>query len=489
MAMNSQLLSPHLLASMISWWLTPSNWTIVFGAAIGLGFVIFVHELGHFLVAKACGVKCEKFYLGFDIYGLKICHFQWGETEYGIGILPLGGYVKMLGQDDNPARIAEENRRAQANAAADHAPALTHGDLPPEPVSDPHTPYDPRSYMAQSVPKRMAIISAGVIMNVIFAFIMASVAYAIGVKETPCIVRSVVPGGAAWKADLRPGDTITQIGEVKNPRFRDLQTGVSLGNLENGIPFVIQRPGQDEPIKVTLRPDTSLGVPLIGIVGPWEPILNKKQATIKHSPAGQAKPAFESGDMVTKVGDAKIDAQTEIDRQMALHPDDKLSFSVDTSAVTPTDFLRDHKDERPATIEVEPTVMRDFGMVMTPEPIDSVQDGSPAAAAGIKAGDQLVSIDGQPIGDPILLPEKMRQAAVAARKVVVEVARKGAEGDKTENLKFDVTPRVPQFNLEMHAPGQWRRRRWESRIRFRQLSRRFCRTAPRRKRGFRPVMS
>src|SRR5262249_25898333 len=158
------------------------------------GFVIFVHELGHFLVAKACGVKCEKFYLGFDIYGLKFCKFQWGETEYGIGILPLGGYVKMLGQDDNPARMAEETRRAKAqpvgvgatgSSSAEHAPALTHGDLPPEPVSDPHEPYDPRSYMAQSVPKRMAIISAGVIMNVIFACVMASIAYGLGVKEVP----------------------------------------------------------------------------------------------------------------------------------------------------------------------------------------------------------------------------------------------------------------------------------------------------------------
>jgi len=71
-------------------------------SVLGLGFVIFVHELGHFLVAKACGVKCEKFYLGFDVGGLKLCSFKWGETEYGIGALPLGGYVKMLGQDDNP---------------------------------------------------------------------------------------------------------------------------------------------------------------------------------------------------------------------------------------------------------------------------------------------------------------------------------------------------------------------------------------------------
>ena len=80
---------------------------------VGLGFVIFVHELGHFVVAKLCGVKCEKFYLGFDIAGLKFCKFRWGETEYGIGILPLGGYVKMLGQEDNPAKLREEMERAK----------------------------------------------------------------------------------------------------------------------------------------------------------------------------------------------------------------------------------------------------------------------------------------------------------------------------------------------------------------------------------------
>ena len=83
----------------------------VLEVAIGLGLVIFVHELGHFTVAKLCGVKCEKFYLGFDIGGLKFWRHRWGETEYGIGILPLGGYVKMLGQEDNPA-TAEGGDRA-----------------------------------------------------------------------------------------------------------------------------------------------------------------------------------------------------------------------------------------------------------------------------------------------------------------------------------------------------------------------------------------
>ena len=96
--------------------------------AIGLGFVIFVHELGHFLAAKACGVKAEKFYIGFDIpmpkilgwqIPSKIAKFQWGETEYGIGILPLGGYVKMLGQDDDPRKYKEEQARAKGEGKTD----------------------------------------------------------------------------------------------------------------------------------------------------------------------------------------------------------------------------------------------------------------------------------------------------------------------------------------------------------------------------------
>ena len=89
-----------------NYWLQPENWWAILRVLIGLGAVIFVHELGHFLLAKACGVKCDKFYVGFDVpirlFGKtiipgKLIHWQWGETEYGIGSIPLGGYVKMMG--------------------------------------------------------------------------------------------------------------------------------------------------------------------------------------------------------------------------------------------------------------------------------------------------------------------------------------------------------------------------------------------------------
>src|SRR5689334_18012670 len=179
----------YLIAG-IMWFLTPANWPVILGVAVGLGFVIFVHELGHFLVAKACGVKCEKFYLGFDIYGWRLCKFQWGQTEYGIGALPLGGYVKMLGQDDNPAGEAADLTKDE--------------------------PLDPRSYKPQTVPERMAIISAGVIMNLIFGCAMGAIAYAMGVEESPSVIGGTLPGELAWQADLRPGDKVVQIGDNKS---------------------------------------------------------------------------------------------------------------------------------------------------------------------------------------------------------------------------------------------------------------------------------
>ena len=83
-------MTPLFGGTWLEWFAQPANWWVVLQVAGGLGFVIFVHELGHFLVAKACGVKCEKFFLGFDVGGLKLASFKAGETEYGIGILPLG---------------------------------------------------------------------------------------------------------------------------------------------------------------------------------------------------------------------------------------------------------------------------------------------------------------------------------------------------------------------------------------------------------------
>ena len=78
-------------------------WTNVISVAwrvllvlLGVNMLVIVHEFGHFIVARMCGVRCDKFYIWFDAYGLKLFSFKWGDTEYGLGWVPLGGYVKML---------------------------------------------------------------------------------------------------------------------------------------------------------------------------------------------------------------------------------------------------------------------------------------------------------------------------------------------------------------------------------------------------------
>ena len=385
---------PLFGGTWFEWFAQPANWWVVLQVAGGLGFVIFVHELGHFLVAKACGVKCEKFFLGFDVGGLKLASFKAGETEYGIGILPLGGYVKMLGQDDNPAAATAEAQRARLS-----------GDLPAEPVDAPHPAWDPRSYPAQSVPKRMAIISAGVIMNVIFAVLMAALAYGIGVKEMTCALSSVRTGGAAWRAGLRTGDEIVAIGGRKDPIFNDLRHGVTVGSVAKGIEFTIRRPADETERTVVLKPDTDLGAPTIGVTSPYSLTLPADLTRGLAGAAADAKPTFEGGDTIRAVDGTPVATYAQLLAILAAKTDAPVALTVDRS-----EKAVDGKVGRveSITIELPPQRRLTTGMTMTPLPIRAVQDDSPAATAGIRAGERLVAVDGQPVGDPFTLDDRLR---------------------------------------------------------------------------------
>lgn len=149
-----EMMLAFAMADLWGDWLGP-----VLMLLVGLGLVIFVHELGHFLVAKAVGIKVEKFSLGF---GPKLLSLTRGETEYQLAALPLGGYVKMLGQED--FKPTDEQQR------------------------------DPRAYNNKPVWARMAVVSAGVVMNVIFAAILFIVVCLAGIDFPDRIVGGVGPG-------------------------------------------------------------------------------------------------------------------------------------------------------------------------------------------------------------------------------------------------------------------------------------------------------
>jgi regulator of sigma E protease len=424
-------------ATWAEWILQPASWWVILQVAGGLGFVIFVHELGHFLVAKACGVKCEKFFLGFDVGGLKLASFKWGETEYGIGALPLGGYVKMLGQDDNPAAAAAEAQRARA-AGPGHP--LTAGDLPPEPTAGPHPAWDPRSYPAQSVPKRMAIISAGVIMNVIFAVLMASLAYGLGVREMTCTISGVRTGGAAWRAGLKTGDEIVKIGDRENPIFNDLRHGVTVANVTKGIEFTVRRPADGSSRTVLLKPDTDLGAPTIGVTSPISLTLPGDFRKGLPGAAGRAAPALQPGDTVRTIDGLAVTTYAELLAELSRKPSATLRLGIDRRAKGAANAER-------VEIALPPQRRRVTGITIGPARVTAIQEGSPAVAAGIEPGDTIIAVAGRPAGDPLSLEDRL--AALVGKQVTLTLSRDGKP-----DREVAITPReVTWRDDETSGPG------------------------------------
>ncbi|MGD0900211.1 MAG: site-2 protease family protein [Thermoguttaceae bacterium] len=436
-------------------WLTLDPWLAVLEVAVGLGFVIFVHELGHFAVAKLCGVKVEKFYLGFDIGGLRLGRFRRGETEYGIGILPLGGYVKMLGQEDNPARLREEIERAKENAGQSpaKAPGLRPGDLAPDAggadlAGAERTLFDPRSYLAQSVPRRMAIISAGVIMNMIFAFVLAVIAFGLGVVQTAASVGEVAPGGGAWKAGVQSGDEITAVDGEGIQTFNELTEAIVLSGGDS-VAMVVQRPGPGKPREEDFNVPTRLsgGRPNVGIAPAGEPILAKHGETLPFrpgTPAAEAQPPFRRGDRLVRLDAEPIDRYSQILQYLALHPDrpvDVTARRADSNKGGETPQGEEVK------MRVAPHPVKQFGLLMEMGEITAIQADSPALAAGLQPGDVLQTLDGRPVADPMRLPDWFRTRA--RQTVTLGVSGKDRQG----TVPIKVTLREPDQPSPPISPG------------------------------------
>lgn len=427
--------------------LTLSDWLVVLPlAALGLGAVIFVHELGHFAVAKMCGVKCEKFFVGFDIGGYKLSR-KWGETEYGIGILPLGGYVKMLGQDDNPANIAEQVRESEVRGnTAVETKEITGPDGKKYLV-------DNRSYLAKNVPQRMAIISAGVIMNVIFAFIFAVVAYGLGVPYIPCIISETAPGSAAYQAGLRTGDEIVRIGDKTNPSFTDLKSDVTLADLQSGVNFGIRRVGSDTIESITLTPKQGSGLAKIGIAPPYSLRLFEGTPVLPGSPAANAAAEFQGGDEIIKVNGIAVANYHDYVTQLLEHVDEPLEITVRRGGEpTKEDPLGSRVGGEQVTITVPARPMLRFGLVMEMGKIAAVQQNSPAAEKGIQPDDFIdrISNPSDNLGeeteaegtynDPIALPAQLRQLANENREIRLTLRTSDLGDDSRDATREVVVP-------------------------------------------------
>jgi regulator of sigma E protease len=312
--------------------------------AAGLTFVIFVHELGHFLVAKACGVKCEKFYVGFDFLEFKLgpikipralIKFQWGETEYGLGSLAAGRLRENARPGRRPPQRREGSRADQGPPGRDRRRGTCRSGRRSKVKS---VMLDPRSYPAKPVPARMAIISAGVIMNLIFAVILAAVAYRMGVPHVPAAVGQVGPGSPAWSAGMEPGSKILQLGRSGSPyehlRYVDLLTAVVLNGYDRDLPILVRRPDGQE-VWYEIRPSDRLKKaerrderrPQIGIGASRSRDVRVGPAALSHL-GPQATPELQDKDVVVQAAGQPVESGADLDAIMAQNPDGSLTITV-----------------------------------------------------------------------------------------------------------------------------------------------------------------
>lgn len=397
--------------------LSGSTWLYILMVVVGLGLIIFVHELGHFLVAKACGVKCEKFYLGFDIFGLRLARFRWGETEYGIGILPLGGYVKMLGQEDNPTRLKQELERAKAVGAR---PDTIVGEEGITVASLQAALYDPRSYLAKSVPQRMAIISAGVAMNLLFALVVAIVAFGIGIDEFPCAVGQIAPGEGAWRAGVQPGDKIVAIGGRKTSRFQDIQQTIPLTRRGDEVRMTVERverPDEETVVSQTLEvrivPDRIRVIPTIGVSNAFTTELADPPC-FPGSPAQSLKSELPLGWSITQINGKPVHSYADIHREWALSWGLPAEITVEPPAGSSGDCRNPQAKAGTKRVRLAPAAVRDIGLMFDWGRIVAVQTGSPAAQAGVQPGDELIAVECPPDvawnGDLLELPYRLQES-------------------------------------------------------------------------------
>src|SRR5262245_15782601 len=163
--------------------------TTLLSFAFVLGVLVFVHELGHFLAAKRIGVKVLKFQLGFNP---TILSFRRGDTEYGIGALPLGGYVKMAGENPDDARTGS-----------------------------------PDEFLSRSKFERFQILIMGPVMNLLLAFGLTAVVLYNGAEvqifqDQPPVVGIVSAGSPAEQAGIQPGDRIVSIADHPVATWQDV---------------------------------------------------------------------------------------------------------------------------------------------------------------------------------------------------------------------------------------------------------------------------
>ena len=332
----------------------------VFTVIVGLAVVYFGHEFGHLLAARACRVKLTKYYFTFD------------------------------------------------------------------------KATDPRNFAARPVWQRMIVISAGAVMNLILAVVFAAVAYYMGVSYIPCILGGTAPGDPAWLRGVQPGDKIVQIGRNgdtgregkpdEHLRFdKDMMIAVTLNGADGNIDLLIRHPGQNQAEWMSFLPSDRLkdfGRPAtLGVRPASTTKLNPVEPCDPDCRDEEGYSLLRGGDEIVALDGLRLPRDETTGAIFEYHLEKHLASRM-TEPVTLTVLRRSESERaretepsatRPKELDVTlpPNSLRTVGLIMEMGPIVGVRRGTPAEEAGFQVGDILRSVNGQPVGDPFTLAQRL----------------------------------------------------------------------------------
>ncbi len=316
-----------------------------------IGILIFVHEFGHFIVAKSIGVKVLKFSLGF---GSPIFKYKYGETEYQIAWIPLGGYVKMLGENPEEELSGEDVKR---------------------------------SFYYQSPLKRLLIVIAGPLMNLVFPLLIYFIVYAAPSQEISNRIGMVMEGRPAEAAGIQRYDRIVEVDGKKTNYWRELLKEISK-RPGRTVEMKIEREGKIIPLKVNIAAEKEVSrygfSQIVGRIG-VSPYLPAAVIFIPDEDSIAYKSGLRSFDHIKKVNGKSVESFFRLEMLLKEYSGKKVVFEVE-------------RGEEKKVLEVtinEAVEANSLGVEQAELYIYKIEKDSPAEIAGLQVGDKLVSIDGQ----------------------------------------------------------------------------------------------
>lgn len=322
-----------------------------------LGILIFVHELGHFLVARWCGVRVETFSLGF---GKKLFQVKRGDTNYCISLIPLGGYVKMFG-DETGGSIPEDQKKY--------------------------------SFSHKTVGQRIAVVAAGPLMNFLFAVFIFSLVAFVGEEVRSPKVGDIAASSVAYSSGFRSGDQVLSVSGESVATWDDFQMVLNQSKGKE-VSIQVKRESSDQLADLKVTPSIADNPNILSLqrkVAEVAGLSPNAQAANLGVQSGSvaAKFGFQTGDRVLQVNDRKISYFRELENALLPFQGQEVRVSVERRTSTASSEVE--------TVQLNGKLpsfssLAGLGIEKPDLYLYAVVPKSPAEAGGLKPGDRIVSI-------------------------------------------------------------------------------------------------